>query len=541
MIERVTDDVIAEMKRRGEIPQVTASQPVASPGRAVSSAPGSAGGPRVLVILAGDRAPLEDALVQLGRIGDRGLSVACLVSEETRESCGESTITGALGHVSFVDGRDAVAAASCADVAVVPVLPLHVAARAALLTGGDAVTKAVIAALAQGKRVYAAADVLQSAGQADRGSAGRGGHNFALRRQVDEYLKRLREYGMIVVDSKDLGRELERGLRIVGFGNAGPSTGSTAALQVSRGAEAAAPHRVESGRPALARAEGPQSRALSGAATVAEVRSGIETGSAGSRCSRFFGECSACGKCVQENPDGTARIVEAGASRIGAAPGVGAIATDVAAMIDHTLLKPDATRDQIVKLCEEAKQYNFASVCVNPANVSLAASLLKGTPVKVCTVIGFPLGATTPTAKAMETRDAIANGATEVDMVINVGALKSGDYDLVKRDIEAVVDAARGKAIVKVILETALLTDEEKVKACLLAKIAGADFVKTSTGFGPGGATVEDIRLMRKVVGSDMGVKASGGIRNLESARKMIEAGASRIGASASVAIVKGQ
>ncbi|MBC7084277.1 MAG: deoxyribose-phosphate aldolase [Firmicutes bacterium] len=217
------------------------------------------------------------------------------------------------------------------------------------------------------------------------------------------------------------------------------------------------------------------------------------------------------------------------------------MATDVAAMIDHTLLKPDATRDQIVKLCEEAKQYGFASVCVNPANVSLAASLLKGTPVKVCTVIGFPLGATTPTAKAIETRDAIANGATEVDMVINVGALKSGDYDLVKRDIEAVVEAARGKAIVKVILETALLTDEEKVKACLLAKMAGADFVKTSTGFGPGGATVEDVRLMRKVVGTDMGVKASGGIRNLESARKMIEAGASRIGASASVAIVKGQ
>lgn len=214
---------------------------------------------------------------------------------------------------------------------------------------------------------------------------------------------------------------------------------------------------------------------------------------------------------------------------------------DVASMIDHTLLKPDATKAQITKLCEEAKQYGFASVCINPTNVSLASSLLAGTPVKVCSVIGFPLGATTPTAKAAETRDAISNGADEVDMVMNVGALKSGDYDLVKRDIEAVVGAARGKALVKVILEAALLTDEEKVRACLLAKTAGADFVKTSTGFGPGGATADDVRLMRKAVGPDMGVKAAGGIRDLESARKMIEAGASRIGASASVAIVTGR
>lgn len=212
---------------------------------------------------------------------------------------------------------------------------------------------------------------------------------------------------------------------------------------------------------------------------------------------------------------------------------------EIACLIDHTLLKPDATCEQIIKLCEEAKEYNFASVCVNPTNVSLASGLLKDTPVKVCTVIGFPLGANTPVTKAVESRDAIANGASEVDMVINVGALKSGDYDLVRKDIEAVVDAARGKALVKVILETALLTDEEKIKGCLLAKLAGADFVKTSTGFGPGGATVEDVRLMRRVVGSDMGVKAAGGIRDYESVRQMLDAGASRIGASAGVKIVK--
>lgn len=212
---------------------------------------------------------------------------------------------------------------------------------------------------------------------------------------------------------------------------------------------------------------------------------------------------------------------------------------DIARFIDHTLLKPDATCEQIAKLCEEAKEYRFASICVNPANVSLASSLLRGTQVRVCTVVGFPLGANTSLTKAVETRDAIANGATEIDMVINVGALKSGDYDLVKRDIEAVVDAACGKALVKVILETAVLTDEEKVKGCLLAKLAGADFVKTSTGFGPGGATTPDVRLMRKVVGTEMGVKAAGGIRDYESTRQMLEAGANRIGASAGVKIVK--
>ncbi|MEA4884136.1 MAG: deoxyribose-phosphate aldolase [Clostridia bacterium] len=232
--------------------------------------------------------------------------------------------------------------------------------------------------------------------------------------------------------------------------------------------------------------------------------------------------------------------MDAGAARISAHPGTPKVGAGLAAMIDHTLLKPDATESQVKKLCEEALEYGFASVCVNPTNVAQCAAMLRGSRVKVCTVIGFPLGATTPTAKAVETRDAIANGAQEVDMVINVGAVKSGNYDLVKRDIQAVVDAAAGKAMTKVILETALLSDEEKVKACLIAKYAGADFVKTSTGFGPGGATVHDVELMRKTVGVSMGVKAAGGIRDTQTAQKMVAAGASRVGASASVSIVKG-
>ncbi|MER2106442.1 MAG: deoxyribose-phosphate aldolase [Solibacillus sp.] len=210
-----------------------------------------------------------------------------------------------------------------------------------------------------------------------------------------------------------------------------------------------------------------------------------------------------------------------------------------AAMIDHTLLKPEATRDQIEKICAEAKQYVFASVCVNPTWVKQASQLLAGTEVKVCTVIGFPLGANTSTVKAFETKDAIANGAGEIDMVINIGALKAGEFDIVRDDIKAVVDAANG-TLVKVIIEACLLTDEEKVKACELSVEAGADFVKTSTGFSTGGATAADIALMRKTVGPDLGVKASGGVRSLEDMKLMIENGATRIGASSGVAIMNG-
>ncbi|MGF6948378.1 deoxyribose-phosphate aldolase [Neobacillus sp. B4I6] len=215
--------------------------------------------------------------------------------------------------------------------------------------------------------------------------------------------------------------------------------------------------------------------------------------------------------------------------------------TNIAAMIDHTLLKPEATRQQIVSLCQEAKEYKFASVCVNPTWVGTAKELLQGSGVMVCTVIGFPLGATTSETKAFETKNAIENGAEEVDMVINIGALKDHNDELVEKDIRAVVEAAKGKAHTKVIIETSLLTNEEKIRACELAVKAGADFVKTSTGFSTGGATAEDIALMRKTVGPDLGVKASGGVRSTEDVQKMIEAGATRIGASSSIAIVNGK
>jgi deoxyribose-phosphate aldolase len=213
--------------------------------------------------------------------------------------------------------------------------------------------------------------------------------------------------------------------------------------------------------------------------------------------------------------------------------------SQIAKLIDHTLLKPDATREQIVRLAEEAKKYHFASVCVNPVWVPQVYEILKETDVKVCTVIGFPLGATTPETKAFETRNAIENGATEVDMVINIGLLKSGRDEEVEEDIRAVTKAAEGKALTKVIIETCLLTDEEKVRACEIAARAGADFVKTSTGFSTGGATVEDVALMRKTVGDDLGVKASGGVRSLEDLMKMVDAGANRIGTSSGVKIME--
>ena len=213
---------------------------------------------------------------------------------------------------------------------------------------------------------------------------------------------------------------------------------------------------------------------------------------------------------------------------------------EIASLIDHTLLKADATKEQIEVLCKEAKEYKFASVCVNPAWVKYSSELLQGSTVKVCTVIGFPLGANTPEVKAFETVNAIENGAQEVDMVINIGALKDQNDELVERDIRAVVDAAKGKALTKAIIETSLLTKEEKVRACELAVKAGIDFVKTSTGFSTGGATVEDVALMRATVGPDIGVKASGGVRNTKDAQDVIAAGATRIGASAGVAIVNG-
>jgi deoxyribose-phosphate aldolase len=250
--------------------------------------------------------------------------------------------------------------------------------------------------------------------------------------------------------------------------------------------------------------------------------------------------CGCASECFNRCPERMHRVMDAGAARIGLVLGDAASARDWASLIDHTLLKPEATDEDIKRLCDEAARYHFASVCVNPSWVKAAACNLRGSGVPVCTVIGFPLGATLPDVKAYEARRAIFDGAREVDMVLNIGALKSGDDCLVEHDIRSVVEVAHEAGVTcKVIIETALLTDEEKVRACLASKRAGADFVKTSTGFAKGGATVADVALMRRTVGSELGVKASGGVKGLEDARAMVEAGATRIGASVGVKIAQ--
>ena len=250
--------------------------------------------------------------------------------------------------------------------------------------------------------------------------------------------------------------------------------------------------------------------------------------------------CSACGHCAENRPGEVRTLVDTGAVRVSAAPGTSRVADDIAEIIDHTLLKPETSPDDLRKLCEEANRFNFASVCVNSSNVARCRSYLGGSQVMICAVVGFPLGAMSSGAKAFEARDAVRNGASEIDMVVNIGALRARDYDTVLEDITRVVTASR-PAKVKVILETGMLDDEEKVAGCILSKLAGAHFVKTSTGFGKGGATTADIALMRRVVGGAMGVKASGGIHNAQDARQMMAAGANRIGASASVGIVTGK
>jgi len=245
-------------------------------------------------------------------------------------------------------------------------------------------------------------------------------------------------------------------------------------------------------------------------------------------------------RCVQTCARNAKQIIAAGAARVSASEKLTRVDPSIAALIDHTILKADATREEVTKVCREARQYTFASVCVNPYWVPLVRSELAGSPVKVCTVVGFPLGATSTEAKVCETTAAIRAGAQEIDMVINIGALRSGETDAVREDIAAVVRASHaGGAIVKVILETALLDDTQKKVASQLSKTAGADFVKTSTGFSTAGATVHDIELMRAAVGPAMGVKASGGIRSLADLQAMTAAGATRIGASASVKIVE--
>lgn len=437
-------------------------------------------GEKALVVLTGGSEGLEEVFRQLGLIADKSASLTVVLSRSAEKIIGVHQVRRIAYNAEVITGfcEDPQGILDHVDVVYVPILTLNTASRVVQLQTDNVAGIMIVFAILRGIPVIAATDSIYCCQIAEHPDR----IPAAAQRKIESMLQILRDYGVQLVPIEQL-----------------TSSSVSSPLSVSR--DSSLPRPVE--------------------------------------CEKEV--CDGCGQCVELKSGAVGTIVNSGASRIGASPGVTVKDPGLAGMIDHTLLKADATEEQIRKLCEEAKELKFASVCVNPTNVTLASRLLQGTPVKVCTVIGFPLGAATSTVKAMETRDAIANGANEIDMVVNVGALKSGNDQLVEDDIRAVVNAAKGRAIVKVILEMALLTREEKIKGCEIAKKAGADFVKTSTGFGPGGATAEDVALMRQTVGPTMGIKAAGGIRTAEDAEKMVAAGATRIGASASVAIVQGK
>lgn len=450
----------------------------------------------VLVIFMGGDRNLDESLNAVREIS-RSHEVRVVVTKAASSVIGVERIrnTTSVSDLIVDDGKqDPVAISSWPDVLVIAILTLNGLSKIANLITDTLHSNIVVGCLERQIPIVAARDAVFCSCHPEPAP------NSGLARKVESFIYELKNLGITVTTAKDLAKVVE-----------GLSGVPSKKVEVTFG-------------------------------TAGKVFSSpiAKFGPIIDSCMAFKEgvDCSSCGRCVEKKAGSVSAIISAGADRIAASSG--SSASHLASYIDHTLLAANATQEKIGKLCEEAIKNKFVSVCVNPAYVPLCAQLLKGTGVKVCTVIGFPLGATTPTVKAIEARDAIANGADEIDMVINIGALKSGNTQLVLDDIKAVREATRGK-ILKVILETAYLTKEEKIKACQLSKEAGADFVKTSTGFGPSGATVEDVKLMREVVGPTMGVKASGGIRTAEDAAKMIAAGATRIGASASVAIVTGK
>lgn len=484
----MTDELVEEITREVLARLVKARNQSSTASKSISRSTGE----KALIVLTGGSERLEEVFRQLGLIADKSTSLTVVMSRSAEKIIGVHQVRRIAYNAEVITGfcEDPHGVLDNVDVVYVPILTLNTASRVAQLQTDNIAGIMIVFAILRGIPVIAATDSIYCCQVAEHPER----IPPAAQQKIDSMLQILREYGVQLVPIDQLTAS---------------SLSSTIGAQASSSVSS--------------------SLALSRASSLPRPIT----------CEKE--DCDGCGKCVERKPDAVGTIVNSGASRIGASPGVNVADPGIAGMIDHTLLKADATEGQIRKLCEEAKRLNFASVCINPTNVALASRLLQGTPVKVCTVIGFPLGAATSTVKAMEARDAIANGATEIDMVVNVGALKSGNDQLVEEDIRAVVNAAKGRAIVKVILEMALLTREEKIRGCEITKSAGADFVKTSTGFGPGGATAEDIALMRQTVGPTMGIKAAGGIRTAEDAEKMVAAGATRIGASASVAIVQGK
>lgn len=435
----------------------------------------------ILIIITGSDWHLDSVVAYINALYSNN-NLTFLFSKSAEKIIGTSKFKVSYPKASFIRDGDNYRAKDIVkdyDLLIAPTMTLTTLTKIANLTGDNLITNVIIQAILNNKAIIATKDTLIHDGKV----APAGFQNIIIK-----YLSIVASFGIIVVNVSELSGLNIDSIVSTGSRNAGNTYYSTIQQECSAGQL----------------------------------------------------DCSACGLCITRKPEDVRGIVDAGASRVSSSIGVDNVSVDLARYIDHTLLKPDVTESQIIKLCDEARKYQFVSVCVNPGWVKLAAQQLRGSGVKVCTVIGFPLGANSTETKVAETINAINDGATEIDMVINVGALKSQNYNFVEQDIRRIKEAC-GSIILKVILENCLLSDEEKIIACELSKKAKADFVKTSTGFGSGGATAGDIALMRSVVGPNMGVKASGGIRDARTAQEMIRMGASRIGVSASVEIVKGE
>ncbi len=495
LVERITREVVSRLSGQATGPLV---------------APRAGGG--LLAVLTGGPAGIDEAVTQLqearGRFGSLTVYLTRCADGRVGDEITRRVRPDAVLRESAGAGTDQ--ALATAGAVVYPVCTMTTAAKIGLLIADNPASAIAIAALVRRIPVVVATNSMLA-------SVTRGDHlppEFAA--VGSEHVQRLGRVGVRTCDIRELSAACLGGA---------VSGGSVTAASAVAGASC--------GRPAPAGATWAPSASIECAPVIENLGEFINSALA---------DDPSCAPCAAKVKTAIEQCFEAGACRIGTAgaPESSHGTNKVAGMIDHTLLKATATPAEIEKLCAEAREYKFKSVCVNPGNVALCKRLLRGSGVLVCTVVGFPLGATTTGAKAAETRDAVADGADEIDMVINIGALKAGEYDKVKHDIEAVVEAAKGRTV-KVIFETHLLTEEEKVVACQLSKSGGAHFVKTSTGFSGGGATAEDIALMRKVVGPGYGVKASGGVRTTEDAQKMIAAGANRIGASASISIATGK
>lgn len=514
----LVDRIVAEVMRRVEAEGAAAAPaeprrgvscapcgavapPPADPAPASAAAPAVASGPRYVVLVTCAPGGLEEAVRQVEALaGDAPVDL--VVAACAADSVGPEVARRVRVRQVIREGWgpvDPAALLSSAKALVVPLPSTTVAGKAAALIHDTLAPTLVGAALLRGVPVYLSPDAMLSS------LPGGGAASAAFGAVAAEHADRLARLGVRIVPLTEIAR--------AAIGGASDTASSPT----------------------------PPPRAAATAGGVCAPSATVSCGDIEQIVLEAIGNDPDGLKVAPRVSQAIDRAMQAGACRLGCTPtGDPAAHAEIARYIDHTLLKPDAKPDDVRKLCEEAKKYCFASVCINTGHVALAKRLLRGSGVKVCCVVGFPLGAMAASAKADETREAVADGADEIDTVINIGLLKAGEFDLVREDIAVVVKAARGR-IVKVIFETHLLTEEEKVISCRLSKEAGAHFVKTSTGFSGGGATAEDIALMRKTVGPEMGVKASGGVRDTETAQKMIRAGANRIGTSSGIAIVTGK